>query len=440
MTEIVFPSPTFDRLLLLKDRTERGAAIYLEQDAASGRYLVRQCEIAEGSDVLSVSASEITFAPQFLTRTTRRARENGQSLALLHTHPSGVRNFSATDDRTEQDLASFMRTRNPGKETFSMVLCDGRLIGRHFGEGREVGVRVVGSSIDLPRQTEGVSGSALRYDRQVRAFGSDGQAVLSGLTVAIVGLGGTGSVVAQQLAHLGVGAFVLVDPDKVDDTNLNRVVGSSHRSVGMEKIRVAQDLIHQIRHDALVDSYCGSVISETACRLLRSADCIFMATDSHSSRAFLSELSFQYLIPAFDLGVSINARDGAIQAMTGRTQMVAPGLPCLLCSNVLDARRIREELLTPEQRAADPYFNEGAVAQPAVISLNSTMVSLAVTMFLGAFAGIPGRARWQSYDGIAGTIRTLTATCDPDCFVCGSSGIAGAGDARHLSFLPHGAA
>ena len=64
-----------------------------------------------------------------------------------------------------------------------------------------------------------------RYDRQVRLFGVDGQHSIASSSVGIVGLGGLGSHVAQQLAHLGVVSYILVDSDQpwrlfVDDEAL----------------------------------------------------------------------------------------------------------------------------------------------------------------------------------------------------------------------------
>src|SRR5438132_32011 len=69
--------------------------------------------------------------------------------------------------------------------------------------------------------------STKRFDRQVRAPGPTGQARLRALRVAIVGLGGTGSQVVQQLAHLGVRSFVLIEDDRVEESNLPRLAGAT---------------------------------------------------------------------------------------------------------------------------------------------------------------------------------------------------------------------
>ena len=432
--EIIIDEPKFHSLTTaLECMEERGAALYLT--TAGDRYLVREVEMAGPEDRIATSATHITFAPQFLARVTRRARQIQMHLAILHTHPAGYENFSPIDDETEAGLADFLHRRNPQMHSFSMVLCAGSIKARLVGRADLVPVRVVGSEVTRFAPSAHGAETPKRFDRQVRAFGAAGQAVLRGLKVAIIGVGGTGSLVAQQLAYLGVGTVLLVDADTLEESNLNRVVGARKDAVGKHKTEVAAAMIRDIDPAIKVETLAESVISQQALPRLRTMEAIFICTDSHSSRAFLSEVAYQYLIPAFDVGTSINAVDGRVTAITGRTQMLAPGLPCLLCGNALDARAIREELMTSEQRAADPYFNSGGVNQPAVISLNSTVVSLAVTMFLAAFVGIPSKSRWQSYDAIAGTVRNLGMKLDPECPVCGISGIIAAGDSQALSFL-----
>jgi len=62
-------------------------------------------------------------------------------------------------------------------------------------------------------------------------LGANSDKVFSQCRVGVIGLGGGGSHIAQQLAHLGVSNFVLVDPDHVEETNLNRLVGATKKDV-----------------------------------------------------------------------------------------------------------------------------------------------------------------------------------------------------------------
>ena len=53
------------------------------------------------------------------------------------------------------------------------------------------------------------------------------EAILDAATIGIVGLGGGGSHVVQQTAHMGVGGYVNADPDVIEDTNTNRLIGGT---------------------------------------------------------------------------------------------------------------------------------------------------------------------------------------------------------------------
>ncbi|TGV96253.1 ThiF family adenylyltransferase, partial [Mesorhizobium sp. M2D.F.Ca.ET.145.01.1.1] len=123
-----------------------------------------------------------------------------------------------------------------------------------------------------------------RFDRQIRAFGKDGQQRIAALQVGIVGLGGTGSIVAQQLAHLGIQRFLLIDPDEIEISNLNRVVGATPADVGQTKVAIAGRMIRHIRSDADVVAIVGDVTTRSVARRLSRTDFIFCCTDTHASR------------------------------------------------------------------------------------------------------------------------------------------------------------
>ena len=89
--------------------------------------------------------------------------------------------------------------------------------------------------------------------------------------------------------------------------------------------------------------------------------------------------------------------------------------------------------MSPEQKAADPYFTGDGEPQPAVITLNGTMCSLAVTMFLAAVVGIPMKARYQRYDGLLGQVRPVVVSADRCCLFCSTSGVLGRGGSRSVT-------
>ena len=266
----------------------------------------------------------------------------------------------------------------------------------------------------------------------MRAFGEEGQRQLQQLRVGIVGLGGTGSVLAQQLAHLGTRDFLLIDPDNLETTNLNRVVGSRPTDVGQPKVDVASRTIGLTAPDAVLSTVGGDVTRVSVASLLEEVDFIFMCTDSHGSRSVAQQVAYQYRIPAIDVGTVIVANEAGIDSIFARVQLLGMNEGCLWCSNLLNAQEIRREMMSAPERRVDPYLRGAREPAPAVISLNSMAVSLAVTMFLGVITAAPIEGRYMLYNAKAGTLRSARSHAQPDCFICSTAGVRGKGDTQAL--------
>ena len=368
------------------------------------------------------TATAASLRPEFCTQLANRARAAGAGVLLAHTHLGDrpLQGFSSIDDQGEVPLAGYFGGRLGARANFAAVFTADNVHARVLGVGAAHNVALVGKHLVRPAKAGGMASDV--HDRQVRAFGRAGQEALATLQVGVVGLGGTGSVVAQQLAHLGVGRFLFIDPDLIEVTNLNRIVGATAASVGQPKVAVACKQVTAINPQAECIQLRQDIVDEDVAEALRSVDFIFCCTDSMASRAVLNQLAYQYLIPCIDIGVGIGAGNGRIEYIAGRVQMLSAGLPCLVCTDKLDAGQVRQDMLTPAQRAADPYICGESVPQPAVISLNSTMASAAVTMFLGAVTGIPSAARMLTYDGIQGTLRAAAMDPRPHCVACSEDG------------------
>lgn len=422
--KLLFPAPALDDLTrtLLASREESCAILIGEVQGdkviSSSTYTASRHAYRHRD---SISA---TLSPDFMVPIVAEARERGAAVIFVHTHPGsrGTPVFSAIDDAGEKELAAFLDRRIPDRPHMAVVIGPDGIAARRLGAIEPVRIQQIGASIAEPTAGPEDGHDLDLWDRQVRAFGVDGQTVLRRLKVAIVGAGGTGSVVAKQLTHLVVGELLIIDPDIVEDTNLNRLIGASLDDVGKSKAEVMASEILRTGLGTTVTASSADVRSPSAVEEIAACDAIFSCTDSHSSRAVLNQVAFQYLVPTFDVGVAIGTKDGNIQHVAGRAQMLAPGLGCLVCGNALNGETIRRELMSAEALAADPYFDGDGVAQPAVVSINSTMASLLVTMFLSAFTGAPLHARLQYYDGMSGRVRAAAQRPDPTCLVCSSSG------------------
>ena len=436
MTELVFPSP-----LLNEYRAEAWAtpketcAVFFAYSAPHDRILIREGGVVPVEAYASRSEVTAQLAPDHIFEVAQQARTRRANLILSHSHPEPSDSaFSAMDDRGEAALKSYFEEKLAGLGRFSVLLTRDRLLGREIGGCKSIDIVEVGASVRRHSMTDQSSAAAISeiFERQVRAFGAAGQRLIANFKVAIVGLGGIGSIVAQELAYLGTRHFVLVDPKNLAITNRNRVVGSKATDIGKPKVEIARRMILSVDESAQVDPIHDDATNNHVLEQLVDAQFIFLCTDSHTSRAAVSKLCYQLLIPGIDLGVNIVVRDNRVEHIVGRTQMLAPGLPCLWCCSAISADAIRRELMSLEQQGADPYFTGQGEQQPAVISLNGAMSSLAVTMFLSAVAGIPGEARYQRYDGIAGTVHRVSAAADDHCIVCSRRGAFARGSTRSL--------
>src|SRR5260370_37521023 len=170
-------------------------------------------------------------------------------------------------------------------------------------------------------------------------LGPQSDQILNDCVAAIIGLGGGGSHIAQQLAHLGVSNFSLFDPDKVEESNLNRLIGATAQDViaGTLKTAVASRLIKGVNPGAVVDGINGKWQEHHA--LLRGCDIVFGCLDTYRDRYELEVAARRYLIPYIDIGMDVHEADDGF-CVSGQMILSMPGHLCMRCLGFL-----REALL-----------------------------------------------------------------------------------------------
>jgi molybdopterin-synthase adenylyltransferase len=437
MNRLVFAGRDFSefRSRLLTSQEETAAIVLSRPVRTTGGWRLLVADIVDPpADAYAKRGHDhIELRPEFLARALKRARIEKFSVGLAHTHPfPGSVAPSAVDRRGEAVLLPTVFGRVEGIPHARLIVGpEGVSAGLFTTPTSEDRLSVLQTGPDINRFNSFRGEDAVdfeRFDRQVLAFGEQGQEILGGLRVGIVGLGGTGSAVAQQLAYLGVKQYVMIDPDLVETTNLNRVIGATQNDVGRPKVEVAAAAVRRIAPGATVEAICNTAILHSVLRRLLDVDVFFGCTDSHGSRAVMSQFAYQYFVPCIDMGVRIDAKDGHVDRITGRVQMLSPGLPCLICADLLDPEQVRRDLMTDAERQRDPYIVGSTIAQPAVVSLNSTVASLAVTMFASAVTGLPARARHLIVRFETGVVRAIGGDQVPECVVCSKAGALGRGD------------
>lgn len=253
--------------------------------------------------------------------------------------------------------------------------------------------------------------ASLTYDRHARLFGDVGQAILSSLKVVIIGLGGGGSLLNEWLSRLGVGHIVAVDYDRVDVSNLPRIVGATRRDAlaffahsniswfknvakrfARHKVHVAQRVAREANPDIRFEAIVGSVLDEPVAVLLKDVDFLFLASDTIQSRLVFNALVQQYLIPGAQVGakVSANKRDGKITdiIVASRPVLPNPGGGCLECHELIPSGRLQEEALTEKDRRLQRYVEDESVAEPSVICLNVLSAAQVANDLMMMFTGL----------------------------------------------------
>ncbi len=245
-----------------------------------------------------------------------------------------------------------------------------------------------------------------QYSRQ-SFLGAESESIFSSIRAGIIGLGGGGSHIAQQLAHIGVGHFALFDPDKMELPNLNRTVGATFDDAlkGTPKVRVAERLIRSVNPYAHV--WPLQKLWQKEFQSVRACDVIFGCLDGFTNRAQLEESCRRALIPLIDIGMDVFK--ATPYSIAGQVVVSMPGKPCFQCMQFVTKADLDEE--------GRRYGEAGG--NPQVIWPNGVLASTAVGLFVQLFSSwcpLVGGNSFIGYDGDKLTLEhDVRFECAPTC-------------------------
>ena len=239
----------------------------------------------------------------------------------------------------------------------------------------------------------------------------------------MVGLGGVGSHVVQQLALLGVGSLVLVDPQAIEESNLNRLVGASVSDIGRRKVDIAVRLIESVDPAVEILPVGEELRNANAFDAVKAAAIVFGCVDHDGPRLVLTELCAAYAKPYFDLATEIVAAETV--AFGGRVVFSHGGDGCLSCLDELSRDEVRQYFEDEASRLERSRLYGVPVADldetgPSVVSLNGVVASLAVTEFMAFVTGLRRPERLLRYHGHQGKVTVGVDPPAPDCYYCKS--------------------
>lgn len=403
---LVMTQDAYGELLQLAAAPLESAAVLLARlvgDDASGPRLVLTAVHPVSEDgYLERRHDGLEIASDGYMPALAEAARTGMVAIWTHTHPGPRADVSPSrhDDHVNDELRDLFALRTDtgyyawivlgateGSLTFTGALEKTGAESVPITRLNAVGSRLQRSAAQDDTDTE----LPALFDRNIRALGTEVQKVITDLTIAVVGCGGTGSAVAEQLVRLGARHLLLIDPDELSESNLTRVYGSTPDAVGRAKVELLDEHLRRIAPDLTVRPVQGSINDERVARVLLCADVVFGCTDDNAGRLRLSRLPYYYLVPLIDCGVLLDAdANRLISGVFGRVTVVHPGAACLLCRERVDSRLAAAELRDPdEQRELEREHYAPALPgiEPALVPFTTLVAAYAVSELLERLIG-----------------------------------------------------
>ena len=366
-------------------------------------YLVHRVEMYPYDKCIRREKDRVEWCPPDIVHLMEECRRSPHlSLLKIHSHPGYWPYFSEVDDESDMEVSETLNgwLNRPANMCSVIMLPDGHLFGRVMKPNGHVqnmdSIVVIGDNItryEWPKPQSPSSNATYdeAYLRTRQAFGEGTVKTLAGLTVGVVGCSGTGSPVIEQLARLGVGKLVLVDPDVVERKNLNRILNTKALDATnlRPKVEVLEEAILQMGLNTQVVTEASILHKHDAYHAIAGCDVVFGCMDGIDGRHLLNRIATYFCIGYIDLGVALEADgEGGIHSITGRVSYVQPGGSSLLtreCYTLAQLQSADLRRTNPqeyEEQLRSKYVVNMDVESPAVISINMAVASHGVNELL----------------------------------------------------------
>ncbi|WP_083385724.1 ThiF family adenylyltransferase [Methylomonas sp. LWB] len=395
-------------------------------------YMVEHVVFADATDYMRQSSGGLALSQAAAARFNRisaDAVKDGLVPLHIHSHPPGANDFSACDDAHESETSRWLRTQDQPLFLSLVLPCGGQPQARLWSDDAthpcalQAGLRPLGVA-----SNDHENPALLRQ----AAFGHGLRQATNELHIGIVGLGGVGMAVIEPLVRAGFQNFTLVDFDRVEETNLNRLPSTHRRDIGRFKVNVASRLIAQagrsVGSTTKVKVFTEDVYTASSrCkRALQACDVILALTDNHLSRIECLQLALESGVVFLQGGVEI-LLDEQPKRLLAEISGAELGRYCPICVGrlhpgqaSLDARRyVGGEVWDHAQQ--NGYVPD--VPAPSVMSINSMVAGTLVLELQRRISGLGSWDLWQCdfNNGSLHAIERINETMNGECYVCGRS-------------------
>jgi len=374
----------------------------------------------------------VEFAPRFLSRAINIAVREKAGLAFMHSHPSdGWQDMSGPDVTAERVIISppALATGLPllgltigtdGYWSARFWKKNGKEMRRHWCQK----VRIVRKDSYKIQCNDYLTPPPERKNILRRTFDTWGvkhQNNIARLKVGIVGLGSVGCIIAEAIARIGVSNAVLIDPDKVKEHNLDRLLYGTTENIGRYKVDVASEFMkgHATAENINIKALPASVHHEQGYYEALDCDFLFSCVDRPVARDVLNFIAFAHLIPVIDGGVSATINgDGDFYAHW-RSHLITPYHQCLRCNK----QYTTSDVVTELDGSLDTYaYINNFPKEQRDRNQNVFPFSLsAASMEINAMIRYITSQKWwpevqqQDYQFLTGSIRINNQECNESC-------------------------
>jgi len=242
-----------------------------------------------------------------------------------------------------------------------------------------------------------------RYGRHfpLPDFGIEGQIKLKASSVLCIGAGGLGSPALLYLAAAGVGQIGIIDPDEVEESNLQRQILHDTEEIGFAKVQSAKDRLTALNPNINITTYEDRFTKENARKLVSQYDVVIDGCDNFPTRYLSNDVCF------FEKKPNIY---GSIYQYEGQCSVFAPHL---------DGACYRCLFPKPPHASAVPNCAEGGVLGVLPGIIGSLQALEAIKLITGI--GEPLLNKLLTFDALTSQFRSFSVKKNPDCDLCGSS-------------------
>lgn len=402
----------------------------------------------------SRSATSVEIAPQAVLEAFRRFREADLPVFLhAHSHPfTSQAAFSAVDDRFIgqgwRSLAGYLRATGCSRPSFLYArLVMGRAEEGFTGDVRDAAGRMVGEITEVwvvgPQGLRAIRSfrhplpqpdTPEALDRNRRWMGL-GQETLRRLRVGICGAGGVGSQVAFQAVGLGFGGVLLVDPDRLETSNLNRFLGGGWKERGRPKAKVLARTLRRWAPWSRVQACTGHVPERRALKRLLDCALLVSAVDNDIARLHLQVLAARHLRPLLDLGSGFLVRNGRVETAGGQARLYIPGGPCLLCQGLPPSPETEADR-SLRQAVGYTLLEGDPTPVPSSVALNAVTAGLGMDLVVRWLLGWGLPTFYVRHDLTSHRMARLPFARRPQCPICGEKGVEARGREETRPPLP----